>query len=96
MDSPTIQVLHKIKADDGQEAVIFRVREMPGPDGWVRYLIPKDDARTIYHELGKLLSPPRMAQHRGPLVEQLRALVALANQHGLYDAADFVKGWVEE
>lgn len=36
-----------------------------------------------------------MAQHQGSLVEQLQALIPLANKAGLYDAADMLRDTVE-
>lgn len=45
-------------------------------------------------EMRKLIN--EVAQHQGSLYDQLLELHALANQNGLYDAADFIKSYIEK
>lgn len=45
---------------------------------------------------GGELSVANKPQHQGSLTDQLRELVTLANQNGLYDAADYIQRRLEE
>lgn len=58
--------------------------------------LPIDPSACYVCRAPKSAHGPRRPQHQGSLNDQLRMLQVLANQAGLYDAADWVRARLDE